>query len=52
MIRLLWPWLFLLAPLPWLIHRYWREKAANSGPALRVPFLDRLKALPSGGGRS
>jgi Ca-activated chloride channel family protein len=49
MIRLLWPWLFLIAPLPWFIHRYWR-RVEHLGQALRAPFLERLAALPRGGG--
>jgi Ca-activated chloride channel family protein len=50
MIRLLWPWLFLLAPLPWLIHRYWRRAEQLQGQALHAPFLERLAALPKGRG--
>ena len=44
MIQFAAPWLFLLVPLPWLIRRLlpaYRE----SRPALRVPFLDRMKRL-------
>ena len=47
MIRLLWPWVFLLAPLPLLIRAL--LPPAVGGPALRVPSLDRFRGLPGGG---
>ena len=44
MIQFAAPWLFLLLPLPWLARRLlpaYRE----SRPALKVPFLERLKRV-------
>jgi len=39
-----WPWIFLLAPLPWLLRLL--LPAADSGEAaLRVSFLDELETL-------
>ncbi|MDX1733039.1 MAG: VWA domain-containing protein [Halioglobus sp.] len=50
MIEWLWPWMFLLAPLPWLVRRF--APAASSGdPALRAPFFEEWRALGSGQGR-
>ena len=44
MFEFVWPWLFLLAPLPWLMRLI--LPAADSGEAaLRVSFLDELEAL-------
>lgn len=43
-----WPWLFLLAPLPWLVRRL--LPPARPGAALAVPFMGRLRALAGGGG--
>lgn len=38
MTHFLWPWVFVLAPLPWLVWRFWR--AAAPGRALRLPYQD------------
>jgi Ca-activated chloride channel family protein len=35
MTDLAWPWIFLLFPLPWLVHRWWRR--ASPGQALHLP---------------
>ncbi|MBS7661021.1 VWA domain-containing protein [Pseudomonas lalucatii] len=44
MFEFAWPWLFLLAPLPWLLRLV--LPAADSGEAaLKVGFLDELEAL-------
>ncbi|MFH6601420.1 VWA domain-containing protein [Ectopseudomonas khazarica] len=44
MFEFAWPWIFLLAPLPWLLRLL--LPAADSGDAaLRVSFLDELQAL-------
>lgn len=40
-----WPWVLLLAPLPWLLRR-WLPAATANTPALRVSFLARLQQLP------
>ncbi|MCP8690064.1 vWA domain-containing protein [Marinobacterium sedimentorum] len=42
MLTLDWPWLLLLAPLPWLIYRYARP-ARRQQAALQVPFFDQLQ---------
>lgn len=44
MFEFAWPWVFLLAPLPWLLRLL--LPPANSGDAaLRVSFIDELQAL-------
>lgn len=44
MFEFVWPWVFLLAPLPWLLRRL--LPPADSGePALKVSFLDDLEQL-------
>ena len=57
MIEWLWPWVLLLAPLPWLM-RHVVPAATGREPALRVPFYGRWQQLGgrgvsmrSGGGR-
>ncbi|KAA1194059.1 VWA domain-containing protein [Pseudohalioglobus sediminis] len=44
MIEWLWPWLLLLAPLPWLLRRM-LPPASGQEPALRAPFFDRWQQL-------
>lgn len=44
MIQVAAPWLFLLLPLPWLARR-WLPEFRDPKPALKVPFLERLKRL-------
>ena len=39
----LWPWAFLLLPLPWLVHR-WFSPARSATDALRIPFFRQLQA--------
>lgn len=45
-----WPWLLLLLPAPWLLRR-WLPALQTDGPALRVPFGDRLEAIVGEGTR-
>ncbi len=47
MITLVWPWVFLLLPLPWLVRR-WATPAENpSTVALRVPqYADMMQGTP------
>ncbi|MFZ2290534.1 MAG: VWA domain-containing protein [Halopseudomonas yangmingensis] len=40
-----WPWIFLLAPLPWLLRKL-LPAAATDAPALQVSFIRRLQQLP------
>ncbi len=48
MINIVWPWVYLLAPLPFLV-RMLPAKEQQSGGVLKVPFYDELVSL---GGRS
>ncbi len=40
----LWPWAFVLLPLPWLVRRWWPAATGSYGDALRLPFLRQLQA--------
>lgn len=52
MIEWLWPWVALLAPLPWLV-RSLTPPAHNREPALRAPFFQEWRQLSeSSGGTS
>ena len=55
MIELVWPWVFLLLPLPLLINRL-MPRAGNQEAALHVPFYHTLVAMehsaPAGRSRS
>lgn len=52
MIEWLWPWLLLLAPLPWLVQRL-APPARSREAALRAPFFDEWQQLSaSQAGRS
>lgn len=44
MIEWLWPWLLLLAPLPWLVRRF-APAAQTQEPALRAPFFDEWQQM-------
>ncbi|TLX57148.1 BatB protein [Stutzerimonas nosocomialis] len=44
MFELAWPWIFLLAPLPWLMRRL-LPRADSGEAALRVSFIDELEQL-------
>ena len=48
MIELLWPWLALVLPLPWLVYR-WMPGSRSSQPALRAPFFEDWRELAEGG---
>lgn len=39
MIRFAWPWLFLLAPLPWLVYRFLPGASPRREAALYAPFI-------------
>ncbi len=52
MIEWLWPWLLVLAPLPWLVRRL-VPAARSQQPALRAPFYEEWQQLSdSQGNRS
>ena len=51
MIHFAWPWLALLAPLPWLHYRF-RSAATSGGGALFLPFLEALGASGTGVARA
>jgi hypothetical protein len=44
MLEWLWPWVFALAPLPWLIHRFSKGESLQPS-ALRAPFAARWRGL-------
>ena len=44
MIEWIWPWLLLLAPLPWLVRRL-MPTATTQQPALRAPFFHEWQQL-------
>lgn len=44
MIEWLWPWVLLLAPLPWLVRRL-LPPAKSQEPALRAPFFQEWRQL-------
>ncbi len=44
MFEFAWPWIFLLLPLPWLLHRY-LPPVRQQDAELRVPFFNELHAL-------
>lgn len=39
MLEFVWPWAFLIAPLPWLFRRLLPARASGDRAALRVPYL-------------
>ena len=45
MMHLAWPWMGLLAPLPWLLYRL-RRAAAPRGAALFLPYVSALGEAP------
>jgi len=49
MIEWLWPWVLLLAPVPWLVWRF-APPARNREPALRAPFYEEWRQLSSSRG--
>ena len=46
MFEFTWPWVFVLAPLPWLM-RVWLPPADSGDAALRVSFIAELETLSS-----
>ena len=44
MFEFAWPWIFLLAPLPWLL-RAWLPAADSGEAALKISFLAELESL-------
>ena len=48
MLNFLYPWLFLLLPLPWLVRKFLPPRPARAS-ALRVPFGRRLNEVIGGG---
>ena len=44
MLEWLWPWVFAVAPLPWLIHRFSKGESLQPS-ALRAPFAARWQGL-------
>ncbi len=50
MIEWTWPWLLLLAPLPWLVGRV-APPASSQQPALRAPFYQEWRQLSEAQGR-
>jgi Ca-activated chloride channel family protein len=44
MLEWLWPWVALLAPLPWLVRRF-APPASSQQPALRAPFFAQWQQL-------
>lgn len=44
MIEWLWPWMLLLAPLPWVVQRI-LPAASSQQPALRAPFFSEWRQL-------
>lgn len=49
MFELALPWILALAPLPWLLRR-WRPRVRLPVPAVRVPFVRRLREAAASSG--
>ena len=49
MIEWIWPWILVLAPLPWLVRRA-LPVARSQDPALRAPFYEEWQKLGAGQG--
>ena len=47
LIEWLWPWMLVLAPLPWLVRRF-APPASSQAPALRAPFFEEWQQLSEG----
>ncbi len=47
MIDFVWPWLFLLLPVPWFILRVVSPAESAAHASLKVPFLDELDGIQS-----
>jgi Ca-activated chloride channel homolog len=48
MLELVWPWMILLLPLPWLVYRL-LPSARSEQAALRAPFFQQWQALSQAG---
>ena len=46
-LTLLWPWLLLLLPLPWLVRKYFPAAPGASMQALKVPWYSMMTAAGS-----
>jgi Ca-activated chloride channel family protein len=51
MIEFVWPWVFAVLPLPWLLNRL-LPRAGNRDAALYVPFFRALSRLDAGAARN
>ncbi len=47
MFSFIWPWIFILTPLPWLVYRI-APKASGGDAALLVPYCSDLAAIGGG----
>lgn len=47
MIHFVWPWLWLILPLPWLIRRFFPAANSVEQAALKVPFLEDFSIAQS-----
>ncbi len=47
MMHIAWPWMALLLPLPWLLHRL-RRAADTGGAAVYLPFVSALGSVNAG----
>ena len=45
MLELQWPWIFLAAPLPYLIYRFMPPAIRTGGSALQIPFYRHLTSI-------
>lgn len=43
MLSMLYPWIFILLPLPWLIRRFVPKAAHSSASAMKVPFYQQMQ---------
>lgn len=43
MINMLYPWIFILLPFPWLIRRFWPQAKQLDQAALKVPFYQQMQ---------
>ena len=48
MLEWLWPWVFVAAPLPLIVHRLSRGESLQPS-ALRAPFASRWRGCPASG---
>ena len=48
MINFVWPWLFFVLPLPWLLRKFFPPAQSNNDAALQIPFSDDFLTDTSG----